>query len=490
MTDEDLANKRLTAKGDIISMTPQIKGLKGRIIRYPFRLLTAADEFAKAILRDSEYYTQAYSMAYQSAKNQGLKGDKMKQYIADDVARLIKYPTKEMIEQSEKVAFEYTFQNDLPRSLEKLARGIGKIPGAKYFVPFVKTPTNVVLFQARRSPLGVAFPNMVKTMLGTDGRAGSYAQREALSQFIGGVAMTIGGYFAVEDLWEKGNITAAVPKNRAERDKFYREGKQEYSIKIGDKWVNYQRIQPAGLYLLYAASLKQAMEDGDDKTASDMAFEMMSLVAQGIKEMPFVSGVKTVIDAVNEPERYGKYLADNLTTGHLPNVARDIRKLIDPKVRRADTTLEKVMNMTPGVSTMLEPRINALGGEATYDENPWFRSWLKFISTDKSDDKLEQFLTEVGYTPRTVSPNLTYMGETVKLDGKEYTDYQKEIGKVQKGLLERLMEAGLEKQITEDNQAEYVEEIDDLMNKARREVRDKWKAKKMEEFIKLLREKQ
>ena len=32
--------------------------------------------------------------------------------------------------------------------------------------------------------------------------------------------------------------TGPAPKNKAERDKFYREGKRPNAVKIGGKWVN------------------------------------------------------------------------------------------------------------------------------------------------------------------------------------------------------------------------------------------------------------
>jgi len=55
-------------------------------------------------------------------------------------------------------------------------------------------------------------------------------------------------------------ITGQAPTSPTERDQFYREGKQPFSIKIGDKWVSYQQLEPYNQLFNLMANVITAIE--------------------------------------------------------------------------------------------------------------------------------------------------------------------------------------------------------------------------------------
>ena len=121
-----------------------MSGLKGEVIRIPTRLLTAEDELYKGTARRMELSGQAVRVAHK----EGLRGAKAKARIAELAAN----PTDDLLARSMDYARYFTSQC-------KLGPGASKITGLtqdwlalKLFLPFVRTPTNLLKIAVERSP--------------------------------------------------------------------------------------------------------------------------------------------------------------------------------------------------------------------------------------------------------------------------------------------------------------------------------------------------
>lgn len=400
-----------------------IPGKAGNFVRLPFRLLEASDEFGKTVLRSSRIAQEAWEIG----TREGFKG----KALTNRVAELIENPTAAMKKAAEKDALEYTFQAPLGKAGEA-AQTLQGVPGAKFFIPFIKTPTNIVKFQAKRSIAGAPF------QLGEAiAKRGTREGDEALARTVLGAGLSLGVYQYVAN--NSDMITGAPPTNDAEKDAFYAEGKQPYSIKIGGRWVPYGSIQPLGLYILQAQSLQQAIEENDEAGAAEIAGAMVSVAAKGLLDLPFVAGMNNAIEAINDPEYAAENFLTNVARGFVPNGLRDIRLYMDDVVRSPEGIIEGMMDMVPGLSDDLDARMGVLGEPITRGGSPLERSLFRISGTQGlPEDQMPETLRVIrqldeGSKVSDLSRGLTVSNYTTKtgaeIDRQAFREFQIEYGK-------------------------------------------------------------
>ena len=128
-----------------------IAGAKGRIVRTPWRLLGAVDDFMKSLFIEMEVGARAYRIA----KAEGLSGLKMQKRMTDLQAN----PHSAAWEQAYFSAKELTFQQEGGPVAKKIKEGAlalrRAVPGVRYLIPFVSTPVNLFELAVKKSPLGI-----------------------------------------------------------------------------------------------------------------------------------------------------------------------------------------------------------------------------------------------------------------------------------------------------------------------------------------------
>ena len=214
------------------------------------------------------------------------------------------------------------------------------------------------------------------------------------------------------------------------------------------------------------------MEGNSKKDIGAIASSLAMTTAQGISEMPFVTGVNTFMNGVTDPERYGEQAIKVFAGGFMPSGLRDVRKAVDPYVRETTGLGSYLQNIIPGLSQKLEPRINVLGEKAQYQgANAFMRGFVKVIGTEKQS-AIEQVLTDAGYTPGVVRDTLKKGDKEIKLEGEQRTQYLEEMGAATATAIQQVSNNptfnGLTKEIKEVV-------LKRAVDKARDAVRSKWK---------------
>lgn len=440
----------------------------GRLVN-PFRWLAAADNFWKGILQDSELHTKAYT----AARAEGLTGKALNEKIAS----LLKNPPQVWMDDALKVSKEYTFQSDPDRFMSAVLK-IRNLPGGRLIVPFVQTPYNIVKFQWQRSLGGVLSPrNITGLAKGGDEAAG------ALSRLAVGTGLSIGAW----QLVQHGNITGAYPTNSKDRALWEAEGRRAYSIKVGDKWISYNRFQPLGLYLTQAAALDDAIRSRDKESAGALFTQMLAQAGKSIMDLPFVQGMSSVIDAIQDPKNYAEKLLSQTVTGFFPNILRDIRQQVDVTQREARGVIPAIKNIIPGISKQLQPKIDILGREKTYEPNRFLRG-TKVISSLKETPET-RILREVGYSPSELDRGdriLEQEGKSYELSPEEFTQFKKEIGEA---TLEAIRDAAKISGWEEKDTDEKADTLQSRITAARKRIRNQWKDRKKSFFVKTLSKK-
>jgi hypothetical protein len=153
-----------------------------------------------------------------------------------------------------------TFQEDLGENMSKVADMINTIPFAKFVIPFVKTPTNIIKQTAHYVPLAgraVTFTNSAlgtqffkeydAVMRGSDEAAKAiYRGREGMGVMISVLGMGLG---------TQGLITGQGPQDPQKRKLWEEAGNQAHSINIGGTWVSTRFLGPMGILLSAYADL-------------------------------------------------------------------------------------------------------------------------------------------------------------------------------------------------------------------------------------------
>jgi hypothetical protein len=297
----------------------KISGDKGRTIRMPQRLLLAVDDFAKTLFATMEVGARAYRIA----KDEGLSGDKMRIRMAE-LTDDIESPAWEAAYNS---SLEMAFQQKGTQLGQKIKRqvlsGRKDVPAIRYVLPFVITPINIFETGLKKSPLGSLGIGM---RMYQNYRAGEpvlkNTSREVAQQILAwGLVLLLMGNDD-DDPW----ITGAEELTGA-REVGYRTIPKQ-SIKFGNTWHSYHRIEPFATTLGLATDWVNAVRSDDPGRQLSTPFR--SLVGQ-MKEKTFLTGVGDIIKAfeAEDPEEKAAQWASNFATSWVPNIIRSQDRAMD-----------------------------------------------------------------------------------------------------------------------------------------------------------------
>lgn len=357
----------------------------GTLNRLPGRALGASDELFWSI----NYRGEARAQAYRQARLEGLEG----QEFIDRVSHYIENPTADMRSAAVEAAQKGTFTEPLSGFGKWIQEGVdntlsfGPIPVGRLFVPFVKTPYNVMKYFAERTPL----LNMATDAWKADMKAGGARRDMALARLTTG--STLLGMAAIMGApTDIGGVTVQVvgggdQKQGAEK----LNGEQQYSLKIGDTSYSFSRLAPLGMWLGLGADIRSIAGSVPDSTLDDIAATSALAFSRNITSQSMLSGVLDFIAAfqkavaTQDVEPLHKYL-NNQLSGAIPfqSLANTVRKEEDPLAREMWSFVDSVKNKVPGLSKDLYAQRNIFG-EPVHNPEGLGPDWLSPIRTSQSD---------------------------------------------------------------------------------------------------------
>ncbi|MGC1269952.1 MAG: thermonuclease family protein [Croceibacterium sp.] len=386
-----------------------ISGLKGEVIRIPTRLLTAEDELFKGVARRMELSAQAVRLA----RSEGLRGEAAAARIADLTAN----PTEEMMV----AAFDYgrylTFQRSLGPVASKVSAITSESLPAKVFLPFVRTPTNLLKFAAERSPAAPLLQEWRKEFA-----AGGASRDMAIARAVIGTGFGVAIYEAAL----AGRVTGSAPSDPAKSRLFYADGRKPYSVKIGDRWYSYKRLDPFSTTVGVAADMATLPDGMSERQRDDKATLVVASIMGNLADKSWLSGISGLISALHEPDRYAGNLLERLAGSFLiPTGAAQLARTLDPVQRETGSVGEALINRVPGASQSLLPRRDIWGREVVSEGGlgPDMISpvWVSTQLDDPVNVELMQLDYAPGYPPRKVGG--------VELTPEQYDSYLAASGK-------------------------------------------------------------
>lgn len=317
----------------------------GKIYRLPARVLMTADEFFKMI----NYRMELQAMAYRQAAMEGLVGDKAGARIAEPIQK----PTTEMRARAMAHANIQTFTGELGAVGKAVSSITERVPIAKIIVPFVRTPENIFTYAWERTPFLAYARNQIRT----DIKAGGAARDLALGK------MAFGGMIAAlaATLAASGYITGNGPEDRDLKKIMRDNGWQPNSIRIGDVYYSYKRMDPVGMIIGMIADAAEIMGSLDDYSASKLAMSIVLSMEHNLLDNLYLDGIMNVLDAIQDPGKqwhdYFKKQAGSL----IPALLGDIARGFDPVVHDTKTIVDTMRSRIPGFSVFAPAQRNIFG---------------------------------------------------------------------------------------------------------------------------------
>lgn len=333
----------------------KVLGYIGAGLQVPLRLMGMTDEFFKQMAYRSKVYADAYDEAFKTG-------------VADKTAFIAK-KLEMAFEQGRGIdenALDYarkqtwTQELDGSSNLDRLGIALKSVPALRPFVPFITTPTNLIKDIIEHTPITNSAFKYVREEYNKGG--------EAAAALEGKAAMGLALGFTGLSLASQGLITGAYPEDREERALWEAQGRLPFSVRIGDKWVPYNRLDPFGAFFGMAATVyDKGMREGGDDLASPLTYA--GTIIQYLSSKTYLQGITDLIEAVSNPENSSLGItAGNLLSGLVPmsSALRFAARQLDGELKetRGDIGL-RLMSNIPFLSANVPAKYNFITGQKT-----------------------------------------------------------------------------------------------------------------------------
>ncbi|WP_420415841.1 hypothetical protein [Marinovum algicola] len=401
ISTEVLGNTRNETFNRAINLPVLAQGINalGTVVTVPGRALGAEDEYFKTINARMEIHAQAARTVAQEVREGRLAPEDAKGRMVD----LIAEPSEETMMQAREFAQYQTFTNDAGRYANLIAKFRNDAPILRFVIPFLNTPANILRFATERSP-GAMLLGDVRA----DVAAGGRRAHMALARMgLGSVTMLTALDYAMN-----GQITGAGPSHQNERQALMRAGWKPYSVKIGDRYWAYNRIDPMGAQLGVAANMAEIAMNSDLDPGEDIdevIYSAMGAVGQSMMDKAYVQGLSDLFSAMSEPKRFAPRYMERLAGSFVPTFVREIEGVQDPVLRRATNTLEEIKSRIPGLSADLPARHDLWGREITYQSGlgAAYDAVSPVYTSAYDPEPIDQEFRDIDYFPGLPSTSIT-----------------------------------------------------------------------------------
>lgn len=347
--------------------------MMGKIINAPGSALNAEDKFFKTI----SYRMELNALAYRQAASEGLEGKEAAARIYD----ILQNPPDTLKADAVDMAHYQTFTAPLSGGARQALGGIAKTPYIgpvfRMVVPFVKTPTNILKYTFARTPLAYASSAIRADISAGGARAAQAHARVALGSMI---MLTVMDMVAEGTFTGGGPLAADMKDTQSLRSTRRAVGAPPpYSVKVGDRYYAYNRLDPLGMMIGMAADMSESFASADEADSEMLAGAGILAIAQNLASKSYLSGVFDFLGAMdpsNVTSDPGRYLS-NFSGSMMPYSAflRSTAQTFDPVARDSKALEYGEDGKVDPVATYLQGMINNMkkGIPGMSDELPPMR---------------------------------------------------------------------------------------------------------------------
>ena len=421
---------------------PIEKYILAPVVPIPTKAGVFVDEYAKAIFRRMELNAQAYRLS-RNISEKDLKG-LTRDEVYDNLRKVdISNATKvgesrvwrenlakispDLVDELTNFAKVQTFQADLGKWGNRLLNFRKDVPEVVFIMPFIKTPLNIFKDTLTYTPVGAVWKGLRKS--------------QGLSDEAAAARLLLGGGLAYLT-WQSvlsGDITGSYPKDSGRREAMIASNIPEYSVKIGDRWYSYARIEPLASFLGVAADISESAVDigrlpeGDpEKTYGAMAEQITIAATKNLTSKTFLEGISNLLSAVHEPERYGPAFINSYAGLLVPGAIAQFARGSDPVQRQVDSFSDAVQARMPfgipgviGSREELPIRYN-ITGEERRNLAAGFPNVVGIATMPTEQNQLQREIQDVNFSYSAPSKKL----RGVELTPEDYSEYARLSGEL------------------------------------------------------------
>lgn len=317
--------------------------LLGEIVRLPGRFLLAGDELFKS----TGYRMELNARALRQAASEGLEGDAM----ARRMDEILRNPPEDIRLAAIDAGRYQTFTKPLNEGGQAFQRLVNLIPILRLLMPFIRTPVNIMKFVGE----GTVLAPLSKNVRAEFAAGGARRQIMMAKIAMGSMASA----FAA-DMAARGLVTGNGPSEPGTR-KIWLTTHQPNSIKIGNEWVAFGRLEPLGAFMGIAADIQMIMGDLDEPARQNLATALVIAISKNVTSKTFLRGLSEAVRAQADPDRFGERYIQQLLGTAVPSIVAQVARVQDPVLRDVRTLTDRWCSRVPGCSKTLPPRRNIWG---------------------------------------------------------------------------------------------------------------------------------
>lgn len=351
--------EQAAAPGEVNAMATQT-GF-GRSLDYlsrflPVRGMVAEDEFFKVV----GYRAEVAGLAVRQAYREGLKGDAYKARVAD----LISNPPEDIRLEAADAALYRTFNHRLGAAGTGLMKWRENLPGAWLIVPFMRTPANIFKYAMERTPLAPAMKSWREQYA-----AGGASRDLALAKAATGTGIML----MTADYADKGLITGYGPDDPGNPDirETWLRTHQPWSVKVGDHWYSYNRMDPLGMTLGIGATLNEQLgkldvTNADAETVNEAIAAGITALSDSVINKTYLQGISNFVDMIEHPNQYASSYIDQMLGSFVPAAVSTAERIQDPHQSQVMTIGDAAISRIAGLSQQLPPKRDLWGEPVPY----------------------------------------------------------------------------------------------------------------------------
>jgi len=405
------------------------------LVRWPTKIIVGIDEYGKARFRRQSMFQMAakfakedtghgmgtYDELYVKYKKElftdastDLMWDKrIKTFVAE--RRLGQEKAGIKVDEPEDVLKEARLAMSLVRDdalynafQQKLAGTPRKVqqlrhdhPAFAIFVPFIKTPWNIIKEGYSYIPIIPAIRasyttkegirkeafNLAANVIPLHGPPAKMSYDELLPRQIIGMTM----FATIGTMFDEDTITGSMPRSPSERQRWADAGIKPYAIKIGDVWVGYHRFEPIATPLAMAADLftlvKEYSDDDDINTDefNTLQANLLVMVKSNLSSKSFLEGMHTLVGAIVDPNiTIQNGLIETIARPMTPAILAQAAKMMDGYDRQTTDVWDRLQARIPIFREQLPKKFGVYGDAKKMDFSTALTSVPIFDSSNMS----------------------------------------------------------------------------------------------------------
>jgi len=454
------------------------------VLSFPTRLTGALDEGFSAVLERMEFNAMRHRIANLPEmdaffKRQNItKADFMKEL--QDIALQSKEGSPmfmnklqdlspELHQQIQEFKMFNVFRSRLGNAaLDRIGQVLSKakddVPELTMVIPFITTPINVVkessgyipgvgMLRVRRAKADIELlknrisgfqdklvqttnPDTQKRLADKISRLQGEInfKQQKVPDFFAQQLMGAGLMLQTYGMVKQGTITGHYSDDPEERQRQIASKIPPMSVKIGDKWISYARLEPVATLMGTVTDLMSAYGRRRIKNETLTASDFAKVIGRNLTDKTFTEGLSKVFLAMQEPDRYLESFIVSLTNPVIPTIVSQVarveddikREVRDPELSQwiINNLKSRLPNLgvNPASRGSLPAQVNALGQEQSLGTAGG--TLLGFPVSDVEREAANQLFDNPYLN---MSRNTRKIGG-LELTGEQYSDLEKRIG--------------------------------------------------------------